>query len=157
MRTRDSIHRKNSPFYGPERFYLRSGKQSLYLSRGPAAELRWPQSSESRLDLYRDAQTLWSMLAKTTVHQCSLPLPCHSPTRASPTTRPRTSEHGRVRAGTTAEKKSGSIVCGTEASDRAAPLTLATHEVRPKAVLPGSGCAEHQATGAVPRPAATPC
>ena len=27
MRTRDSVHRKNSPYYGPERFYVSAGKQ----------------------------------------------------------------------------------------------------------------------------------
>ena len=30
---------------------------------------------------------------------------------------------------------------------------LASDEIRPRAVLPGSGCAEHQATGALPQPA----
>jgi transposase len=39
--------------------------------------------------------------------------------------------------------------CGTEESDRSAPLALATVEVYTRAVLAGSGCAEHQATCAV--------
>ena len=80
-------------------------------------------------------------------------MPGHPSARTGSATRPRTREDGRVREGTTAEKKSGSVVCGTEESDRATPLTLTTHEVRAGAVLPGSGCAEHQATGAVPQPA----
>jgi hypothetical protein len=38
-------------------------------------------------------------------------------------------------------------------NNETAPPTLAEIEVRPRAVLPGSGCAEHQATGALPQPA----
>ena len=32
MRTRDNIHRKRSPFFGPERFRYEPEKQPLYLS-----------------------------------------------------------------------------------------------------------------------------
>ena len=35
MRTRDSIHRKNSPFYGPERLTYQPEHNPLYLSRRP--------------------------------------------------------------------------------------------------------------------------
>src|SRR6266404_3668513 len=63
------------------------------------------------------------------------------------------SEHTRVFQGTTTAKESRGLVCGTEESDRTAPLALTTHEIRSRAVLSGSGCAEHQATGALPQPA----
>jgi hypothetical protein len=39
-----------------------------------------------------------------------------------------------------------------EPVQRAAPFAPAQTQVRAGAVLPGSGCAEHQATGAVPPP-----
>ena len=61
------------------------------------------------------------------------------------------SEHARVRSGTTAKKESGSLVCGTQESDRAATLALTAHEVRSRVVLPGRG-PEHQATRALPQP-----
>src|SRR6266404_9874977 len=63
------------------------------------------------------------------------------------------SEHTRVFQGTTTAKESRGLVCGTEESDRTAPLALTTHEIRSGAVLSGSGCPEHQATGALPQPA----
>src|SRR5216683_4696632 len=63
------------------------------------------------------------------------------------------SEHTRVFQGTTTAKESRGLVCGTEESDRTAPLALTTHEIRSGAVLSGSGCADHQATGALPQPA----
>jgi transposase len=49
MRTRDSIHRKRSPFFGPRVFHVRTGKQSLYLSCWPVPQLRWPSLSQSSL------------------------------------------------------------------------------------------------------------
>src|SRR5215469_18151479 len=48
-------------------FPLRSGTRSLYLPYGPAPELRWSKSSQSRLDLYRDTQTMWSLSTPTPV------------------------------------------------------------------------------------------
>ena len=44
------------------------------------------------------------------------------------------------------------LVRGTEESDRIAALASAQTEVRARAVLPGRGSAEHQATGAFPQP-----
>ena len=62
-------------------------------------------------------------------------------------------EHARVRPGTAAKEESGSLVRGTEESDRIAALASAQTEVRAGAVLLGSGGPEHQTTGAVPQPA----
>ena len=50
-------------------------------------------------------------------------------------------------------KKVEALFAELRESDRTAPLALTTLEVRSGAVLPGSGRAEHQATGAVPQPA----
>jgi hypothetical protein len=55
-----------------------------------------------------------------------------------------------------AQESRGSV-CGTQESDRIAPLALTTYEVRSGAVLPGSSCAEHQAIGALPQSTCTPC
>jgi transposase len=93
MRTRDSIHRKNSPFYGPERFTYEPENQSLYLSRGPAAELRRPKSSQSRLDLHRDTQTVWPVRAPAAMHACGFPMPGHPSARTGAATRTGVSEH----------------------------------------------------------------
>ena len=50
-----------------------------------------------------------------------------------------------------AEESRGDV-CGTQESYRAASLALTTDEVRSGAVLPCSGGAEHQTTGALPQP-----
>ena len=75
MRTRDSIHRKRSPFYGPERFTYEPENNRYICPAGQPLNYGGVQSAESRLDLHRDAQTLWPLLAKTTVHQCCFPVP----------------------------------------------------------------------------------
>jgi hypothetical protein len=136
----------------PEAGTRRRAEQLLYLSRRPAPQLRRPKSSEPRLDLYRDAQTVWCMFAKTTVHQRCLPVPSDPPERTSPAARTRVGQHARVRQGTTTKKESGSAVRGTKESDRIAPLALAKIEVCAGAVLLGSGGPEYQATSAVPQP-----
>jgi hypothetical protein len=51
------------------------------------------------------------------------------------------------------EKESGSVVRGTQASDRAAPPPPTEIEVRARTVLPGSRSPEHQATHALPQSA----
>src|ERR1700751_4664110 len=84
------------------------------------------------------------------MHQCGIPLPGHSSARTGTATRTRTGRHAGVREGTTAEKESGSAVCRTEESDRAASPTPATIEVRTGAVLLGGRSAEYQAPGSLP-------
>src|SRR5437667_897278 len=133
-------------------FHLRTGTRSLYLPCRSAPELRWPKSSQSLLDLHRDTQTVWPVPAPAAMHQCGFPLLGDPSTRTSPATRPGFSGHAGVREGTTAEKKSGSVVRRTEESDRTAPLASTPLEVRAGAVLSGGGCPEPQATGAVRRP-----
>jgi hypothetical protein len=133
-------------------FHLRTRTRSLYLPCRSAPQLRRPKSSQSLLDLHRDTQTLWPVRAPIAMHECGFPVPGHPSVRTSPTTRPGLSQHGRVREGTTAEKESGSVVRRTEESDRTAPLAPAQTQVRARAVLPGSGCPEHQTTGTLPPP-----
>src|SRR5256885_12058936 len=58
--------------------------------------------------------------------------------------------HGRFQESKLFEKLFEQIV-GTQESDRVAPLAPPQTEVRAGAVLPGSGGAEHQATGALPQ------
>ncbi len=132
--------------------HVSARERPLYLSRRRATELRRPKSSEPFLHLHRNPQTLWGLLAKTTLHQCRLSVSCYPPTRTRPATRAGLGEHARVCAGTTAEEKSGSLVRGTEESDRTASPAVTPDEVRAGAVLPGGSGPEHQATGAVPQP-----
>src|SRR5215469_18886444 len=86
------------------------------------------------------------------MHQRSIPVSCHSHGRTRAAARPRVSENARVCGCAAAEKEGGSSVCGTEESDRTPPLALAQTKVCSGAVLPSGGCAEPEATGAVPQP-----
>jgi hypothetical protein len=92
------------------------------------------------------------MLAPTPMHQCCLPGPYHPPERTSPTTCAGVGQHAGLRQSTAAKKEGGSFVRGTEESDRIAASASAEIEVRTRAVLPGGGRSEHQATGALPQP-----
>jgi hypothetical protein len=132
--------------------YLRTRKQSLHLSHRPALQLWWSGPSEPRLQLHRDAQTLWTVLAKTAMHQCCFPEPYHPPARTSPATRKGVGEDARVRPCSAPKKEGGSLVRGTQESDRTASLAPAQTEIRAGAVLPGSGGTEYQTIGALPQP-----
>src|SRR4029077_9977983 len=66
-------------------------------------------------------------------------------------------QHARVRSCTAAKKKGGSLVRGTEESDRTAPPTPAAIEVCWRAVLPGSRGPEHQATRTDHQPTDNAC
>ena len=96
---------------------------------------------------------MWPLLAPTTMHQRCLPGPYHPPERTSPTTCAGVGQHTRVRQSTAAKKEGGSLVRGTEESDRIAALASAETQVRARAVLPRSGCSEHQAISTVPQSA----
>jgi hypothetical protein len=102
---------------------------------------------------HRDPQKVWPVLAPTAMHQCCLPRPYHPPERTGPTTCAGVGQHARVRQSTAAKKEGGSLIRGTEKSDRLAALASAETQVRARAVLPGSGSSEHQATGALPQSA----
>jgi len=61
-------------------------------------------------------------------------------------------QHAGVRQSIAAKKEGRSPVRGTEESYRTAAFASAQTQVRARAVLPGSGSSEHQATGALPQP-----
>ena len=152
MRTRDSIHRKNSPFYGPERFTYQPESNSY---RCPAGE----QLNYVGLNVRNRAHAYIGSGKRCGA--CSLKAQCTSGRykylaihmdETGPTTRSGVGQHTRVREGTAAKKEGGSPVRGTQESDRIASLAPTQTEVRAGAVLPGSGGPEHQATGAVPQP-----
>src|SRR6478752_9767392 len=90
------------------------------------------------------------------MHQRSVSLSRHPHGRTRPATRSGVGDHARVCEGTAGKKKGRSSVRRTQESNRTAPLALTAHQVRAGAVLPGSGGAEHQTTGAVPQPADNP-
>ena len=58
MRTRDSIHRKRSPFFGPERFTYEPEHDRYLCPAGQPLNYGGSKSSQSRLDLHWDAQTV---------------------------------------------------------------------------------------------------
>ena len=156
MRTRDSIHRKNSPFYGPERFTYQPENNRYHLSCWPAPQL-WRPSVIAIVPMHyigtRKRCGACSQQAQCT--SAAFRVSCHPHARTGPATRTGVGQHARVRQGTAAKKESGSPVRGTEESDRIASLAPAETEVRAGAVLPGSGGPEHQATGALPQPTDT--
>ena len=86
------------------------------------------------------------------MHQRSVSLSSHPHGRTRPATRSGVGEHARVRPGTATKEESRSPIRGTEESDRAASPAFTTNKIRSGAVLPGSGGAEHQATGPLPKP-----
>jgi hypothetical protein len=77
MRTPDSIHRKNSLFFGPERFTYPPESNSYRCPAGEQLNYGRPQYAEPHLCLHRDPQTLRCVCAKSPMHQRSVPLPCH--------------------------------------------------------------------------------
>ena len=117
MRTRDSIHRKNSPFYGPERFTYQPESNSYRLPCRGATELWRRQHAEPHLCLYRDSQTLRCLCAKSPMHQRNVSLSGHPHGGTRPAARPRVGQHTRVGPRTAAQKEGRSFVCGTRRID----------------------------------------
>jgi transposase len=112
---------KEEPILWPRAVHVSTGTQSLYLSCWPAAQLWGASVSEPRLQLHRDTQKVWPVLAPTTMHQCCLPGPYHPPERTSPTTCAGVGQHARVRQSTAAKKEGGSLVRGSDLPLRASP------------------------------------
>jgi hypothetical protein len=69
------------------------------------------------------------------MYQRSFPVSDHPPIRIGSATGARVGEHARVRQCTAAKKEGGSLIRGTEESDRAAALAPAEIEVRAEAVF----------------------
>ena len=102
-------------------------------------------------------QTLWCLLPKRAMHQCSFPVSDHPPLRIGSATGTGVGEHARVRPGTAAKKEGGSLVRGTQESDRTTSPAVTPDEVRAGAVLPRGSCPEHQTTGALPQSSDDTC
>jgi len=153
---RDSALKEQSRLR-PGAIHLSTREQPLPLSGRRASELCRVERSQSRPCLHRECETLRSLLPKSTMHDGTLQVSGHSHPRVGTTTRTGVGQYPRVFPGTTTAQESRGAVCGTEESNRTAPLALTTHEVRSGAVLPGSGCAEYQAPGAVPHREDNPC
>ena len=157
MRTRDSIHRKNSPFYGPERFTYQPESNSY---RCPAGQPLNYGGRSMRNRTYAYIGTRKRCGACALKAQCTsgafrfLAIHMDEPARQRARELANTPEFA---AGTAAKKEGGSLVRGTQESDRTASLAPAEIEVRAGAVLPGSGGPEHQATRAVPQPTDNNC
>jgi len=156
MRTRDSIHRKRSPFFGPERFTYEP-EQDRYIC--PAGQ---PLNYGGR----SHRNHAWTYIGtRKRCGPCPLRPQCtsaafrclvihqHEPARQRARELANTPEFAKAQR---QRKKSGSPVSRTEESDRTAARALTTHEIRSGAVLPGSGGAEHQAIGSLPKPTASP-
>src|SRR5437588_12997468 len=153
MRTRDSIHRKRSPFFGPERFTYEPENNRYICPAG--------QFLNYGGRVYRNRAFNYIGTRKK-CGPCSLRPQCTSAAfrgliihQNEPARRRArgVGQHARVRQSTTAEKESGSPVGGTEKSDRIATLAPTETEVRARAVHPGSDSTEHQATSSLPQSA----
>ena len=76
MRTRESCEAQEQPLLWTGAFYLSAGKQQLSLSGGRTTQLRWLECSQSCSRLHWQRQTLWDMLAKTTMHEWTIQISC---------------------------------------------------------------------------------
>jgi transposase len=136
MRTRDSVHRKNSPFYGPEDFTYLPESNSY---RCPAGQ----QLNYGGRSLRNRTYAYIGTRAKTAMHEWSVPLSGHPHGGGGPAACTRLGQNASVRARPAAKKESRSPVFRTQESDRIASPALAQDEVRSGAVLPGGGRPEH--------------
>jgi hypothetical protein len=84
------------------------------------------------------------------VHDRTVPVSCHPHERSSSATSARSVDNTGVRRCTTTTEEGRGAVRGTKESHRSSSPAPAQVEVRPRAVLPGGHCPEHQATGPVP-------
>src|SRR5438552_10587960 len=119
MRTRDSVHRKKSPFYGPERFtYLPESNSyrcpagqplmaAAMLATAPMP-ISGPANAVVRARKKRNAPVEHSVILPSTWMAC-------------PATGTRVGQHATVRERTAGKKEGGSTVRGTQESDRTAP------------------------------------
>jgi len=78
MRTRESANRKNSPFYGPERFTYQPESNSYRCPAGEQLNLCWLERSQSCSRLHWQRQTLRSMPAKIPLPEWTIQISCHS-------------------------------------------------------------------------------
>jgi len=150
--TRDSALRKNNPLYGPDASPIFPKTNSYLCPAGQPTQLRRFECEESNPRLHRKPQTLRCVVRKRRnaprASTSILPSTCMSP-RA---TRSRLSQLASLRERTTGKKESGSAVRGTQKSRSDFVVCAAKTKVCSRAVLPGSGCAEHSSDWPLPQP-----
>jgi len=151
MRTRASAKRKNSPFYGPERFTYQPGSNRY---RCPAGEqlnyvgLNVRHRAQAYIGSAKRCGACWQKPQCTSGRYKYLAI--HMDERA----RQRARELANTPEFAYAQRQSKegrSAVRGTQESDWSASGAPTQIEVRAGTVLLGCGCAEHQATGALPQ------
>jgi len=86
------------------------------------------------------------------MHECGFPRLGHPSTRTGAATRTGVSENAWFAKAQRQRKKVEALFAELKESDRTTPSAPPTIEVRARAVLAGSGGAEHQATGPLPKP-----
>jgi hypothetical protein len=153
MRTRDSIHRKRSPFFGPERFTYEPENNRYICPAGQVLNYGGRVFHNRAFNYIGTRKKCGPCLLRRQCTSAAFRGLNHSQERTSSTTCAGVSQHAGVRQSTAAEKEGGGLVRETEESDRIAALGSAETQIRARAVLPGSGSSEHQATGALPQSA----
>ena len=145
------------PLLWPGRLHLLTREQQLHLPGWPAAELRRPQQGKPHVRLHRNAQEVRSVPTEIAVHNRTVPISCHPHERSSSTARERSLEYRGIQIRTTSTEKGRSALRGTKESYTHRPPTAPASpvEVRPRAVLPGGHCPEHQTASPVPKPTDT--
>jgi hypothetical protein len=154
IRTRDSIHRKNSPFYGPERFRYQPESNSYIC---PAGQQLNYGGRNQRNRTYAYIGTRKRCGACALKAQCTsgafrfLAIPMDEPARQRARELANTPEFAQ------AQRERKKVEARTQESDRIASPAFAQIEVCAGAVLPGGSRPEHQATRAVPQPTNHTC
>ena len=151
MRTRDSIHRKRSPFFGPEHFTYEP-EHNRYIC--PAGQFLNYGGRVYRNRAFNYIGTRKKCGPCALRPQCTsadfrgLIIHQNEPARQRARELVNTPEFAKS---TAPKKEGGSLVRGTEESDRIAALASAETQIRARAVLPGRGSPEHQTTSAIPQ------
>jgi hypothetical protein len=149
MRTRDNALRKNNPGYGPEWFTFLPESNSY---RCPAGEqlnyvgLNVRNRAHAYIGSAKRCGECPQKAECTSGRYKYLAIHIHEPARQRARELVNTPAFAQAQR---KKKESGSLVCGTQESDRAATLALTANEVRSRAVLPGSSGPEYQATRAL--------
>jgi Transposase DDE domain len=156
MRTQDSALRKNNPGYGPERFTYLPESNSY---RCPAGE----QLNDVGLNVRNRAHAYIGSAKRcgacsqkaqcTTVRYKYLAIHIHESARQRARELATTPEFSKAQR----QRKKVEALFAELKNQIGLRRLLTTHEVYSRAVLPGSGRAERQATGAVSRSDDNPC
>jgi hypothetical protein len=153
MRTRDSALRKKNPGYGPERFTYQPESNSY---RCPAGESLNYVGLNVRNRAYAYIGSAKRCGACSLKAQCTRGRYKYLAIHIHESARQRARELANTPEFSTAQrqrKKVEALFAELKNQIGLRRPALATDEVRARAVLSSSGCAEHQATGTLPQPA----